>query len=660
MPTVEQIHEARRTLSQIEQYARRLKRDAKVEPLMEELAKLMGRMWLAQARIIVREMNRRKVEAPLFEASPASWMDNIVGAAFADTASFGDSAEQVLAEAYGVGMVSGAGKIGIQGRFDLKNPRAVDVVRGRGAQLVKGINAETKSQMTTLLEQAASEGWSYTKTAKAITEKFKGFAGAMPQQHIRNRATLVAVTEVGQGYIDGNRAVYDVLRDEGLPMVKRWDDMGDARVSDGCRDNAAAGWIAYDKEFPSGDMAPLRFPGCRCDLEADMYDPSVHGGQLASHFPNFTDADWQYVYKEKMGAIADALANRGLEVLNRVPSGSGGSGTAIDCSTFDSLENHGGGVSTTILVKDDAGAEWFMKNGAYGRHEVYAEVTYGRCSEIMGIKTPTAYKVASLPDNLADLMANNSDVLDNMAKYLDDTMKKSGWSLNKHWAYEICDEFDIDYKDVDKVKRALSDFYDAEAALGKISVKEHVDTVLLDYVLDNSDRHAGNFMYYITGEGKDATKRLLPYDHSLAFLGRTNMPDERAFWTIEEYMSSFNSPGKLVGMLQDQANLYGDEVAEAIAEFQTRLRDSRGAILDAVRSNADLLPPDLSPEQAAQRMAEIEEMVDNRIGYLVDVGPDDVAAEWETGIGNYGVDNVSYLDDYGDYDNYDNYKNVTL
>lgn len=320
MPTIEQIHEARETLSQIRQYARRLKRDAEIEPLMVKMATLMGRMWLAQARIIVREMNRRKVEAPLFEASPASWMDNIVGAAFADTVSFADSAEEIIAEAYGVGMVSGAGKIGIQGRFDLKNPRAVDVVRDRGAQLVKGINAETKAQMTTLLEQAASEGWSYTKTAKQITDKFKGFSGLKPQAHIRNRATLVAVTEIGQGYVDGNRAVYDVLRDEGLPMVKRWDDMGDARVSDGCRDNAAAGWIHYDKEFPSGDMAPLRFPGCRCDLEADMYDPSVHGGKLASEFPGFSADDWKYIYKEKYADITAALANQGLEILNPKPA----------------------------------------------------------------------------------------------------------------------------------------------------------------------------------------------------------------------------------------------------------------------------------------------------------------------------------------------------
>lgn len=319
MPTTRQIYEARRTLGRIEQYARRLMRDSKLEPLMVEMARLLGRMWLAQARVIVREMNKRKSEAPLFEASPNEWMDSIVASAFADTASFSDDMEKVIGEAYGEGMLHGAGKIGIQGNLDLDNPRAVDVVRGRGSQLVKGINAETKSQLTTLLTTAADEGWSYTRTAKEITGKFKGFSGLKPQQHIRDRATLVAVTEIGQGYVDGNREVYDLLRDSGIPMVKRWDTMGDSRVSDGCRENARAGWIHYDDTFPSGHMSPLRFPGCRCDLESDMYDPAVHGGALSDRFPGFTDEDWEQIYYDKYDDIASALRNRGIQITSEPP-----------------------------------------------------------------------------------------------------------------------------------------------------------------------------------------------------------------------------------------------------------------------------------------------------------------------------------------------------
>ena len=37
-------------------------------------------------------------------------------------------------------------------------------------------------------------------------------------------------------------------------------------ASDGCDENAAAGWLPLAAAFPSGHQRPLRFPGCRCDL----------------------------------------------------------------------------------------------------------------------------------------------------------------------------------------------------------------------------------------------------------------------------------------------------------------------------------------------------------------------------------------------------------
>jgi hypothetical protein len=50
-------------------------------------------------------------------------------------------------------------------------------------------------------------------------------------------------------------------------MEKRWLTVGDDRVSDGCKDNQRAGWIALNDAFPSGDDRPLRFPGCRCVVQ---------------------------------------------------------------------------------------------------------------------------------------------------------------------------------------------------------------------------------------------------------------------------------------------------------------------------------------------------------------------------------------------------------
>ena len=169
-----------------------------------------------------------------------------------------------------MGLILGAGALAAQlgidfeKAFSLKNPRAVAYLDAHGAELVTKINEETKSQMRTLLTQAVDEGWSYTRTAKAIKEQFEGFAGLKPQKHIRDRATLVAVTEAGQAYEAGNQIVAKGLADVGIRMEKYWRTSGDERVSQGCKDNQAAGWIAVEEMFPSGNDRPLRFPGCRC------------------------------------------------------------------------------------------------------------------------------------------------------------------------------------------------------------------------------------------------------------------------------------------------------------------------------------------------------------------------------------------------------------
>ncbi|HRJ42932.1 MAG TPA: phage minor head protein, partial [Caldilineaceae bacterium] len=171
------------------------------------------------------------------------------------------------------GLVLGAGALAaalgedVEQAFSLRNPRAVAYLEEHGAKLVTKINEETRSQMRTLVTQAVDEGWSYTRTAKAIREKFDGFAGLKPQKHIRDRATLVAVTEAGQAYEEGSRIVALGLAERGVRMEKYWRTSGDERVSQGCVDNQAAGWIDVAEMFPSGHERPLRFPGCRCTAQ---------------------------------------------------------------------------------------------------------------------------------------------------------------------------------------------------------------------------------------------------------------------------------------------------------------------------------------------------------------------------------------------------------
>lgn len=151
-------------------------------------------------------------------------------------------------------------------RFDLKNPRAVAYLEAHGAELVRGIDETTRDYIRTVITEGAAKGWSYDRMARAITARYSEFAVGRPQLHIDSRAHMIAVTEVGNAYAEGNLQVAQGLAAAGIPMEKRWDTVGDERVSELCQGNEAAGWIPLEEAFPSGHMRPLGHPACRCDL----------------------------------------------------------------------------------------------------------------------------------------------------------------------------------------------------------------------------------------------------------------------------------------------------------------------------------------------------------------------------------------------------------
>lgn len=148
--------------------------------------------------------------------------------------------------------------------FDLSNPRAVAYIEEFGALRVTQINETTRDEIHDIVTQGTREGWSYDRVARAINQRFREFRVGKPQEHIKSRGHLVAVTELGNAYEAGNQVVVQDLSDGGLDMEKKWLTVGDDRVSDGCRENESEGWIPVEQAFLSGHDRPLRFPGCRC------------------------------------------------------------------------------------------------------------------------------------------------------------------------------------------------------------------------------------------------------------------------------------------------------------------------------------------------------------------------------------------------------------
>ena len=166
-----------------------------------------------------------------------------------------------------------AGSINISPSFTLANPAAKEYLENYGYKLITKIDDTTKTQIGRIVTRGLDEGEGYQKVARNIRDMFDGFSEKMPQAHIRNRAELIAVTETGNAYTEAALIQSQSLQLAGLPMEKSWNTVGDDRVSDGCRENEARGWIPINDAFPSGHMRPLRFPGCRCDLLTRMKMP---------------------------------------------------------------------------------------------------------------------------------------------------------------------------------------------------------------------------------------------------------------------------------------------------------------------------------------------------------------------------------------------------
>ena len=259
-------------LHRLHEATARVARDRALARLIPGAERKIARAFDKQGTEFLKRLARRKDRFPAQEslkegtAEGLDWEALFTEAENATLLMLEEPISALMAASMRAGIRVGVADLGIESSFGLKDPRAVEFLKDRAASRVAGINNTTREELRTLLTKAAENGWSYDKTAKAIREKFDGFAGKMPQEHIRSRAHLVATTEAGDAYTHGNLMVGQELATAGLEMEKSWATVGDNRVSDLCLANEAAGWIPIADPFPSGHDCPLGHPACRCDL----------------------------------------------------------------------------------------------------------------------------------------------------------------------------------------------------------------------------------------------------------------------------------------------------------------------------------------------------------------------------------------------------------
>lgn len=248
--------------------AKRPTRDLATARAAKRLERLVAHAFDVQGKGFLRRLAALRPKFPeVAEAIRNEDWQPLLDAAFRATQKlFADAIQSGAEDALQAGADAAIAELGVGVEFDLANPEAVAYLRDYGAQRVAMIEDATREAIRTIIADGVEQGWSYSQTAKAIADRFAEFRVGRPQEHVRSRAHLVAMTETGDAYEHGNLLASKHLASLGTELEKSWLTAGDGRVSAGCRENAEAGWIGLDEDFPSGHARPLRFPGCRCAL----------------------------------------------------------------------------------------------------------------------------------------------------------------------------------------------------------------------------------------------------------------------------------------------------------------------------------------------------------------------------------------------------------
>lgn len=229
--------------------------------LERQLETAMRKAFTAEGRAFLSRLARQKSLFPpevREVAEPVDWEAEFDKAALETLKAFVKPIDEFTAKALASGMTAAIADLSVEASFTLDHPAAVDYLRNHGAEQVTRIRETTRETLRAILSQAAEEGLSYDKTAKAIQERYKHFS--------TERARNIAVFELGDAYEHGNMLVGKELQSAGLSMEKSWLTVADDRVRPEHRANQGQGWIPLDDDFQNGSDRPPTDPKCRCAL----------------------------------------------------------------------------------------------------------------------------------------------------------------------------------------------------------------------------------------------------------------------------------------------------------------------------------------------------------------------------------------------------------
>lgn len=270
--------------------------------------------------------------------------------------------------------------------------------RVRAANRVTEVDWATKAGIRELLTLGRVEGTSYREFARDLSGSF-AFS--------RERAHLIAVTELADAYEEGNSQPSKMLSNIGFKMQKSWLLLGDEKVCDLCIDNQMLGWIDEDVEFAHGADHPPQHPRCRCaadrrmDPEAAMPEPMAPAPP-SGDFRTFTHSNETDAWGYGSSSVGPKYTPEGALILSRgdftkpIPSGGAYSEWA------QSLD-----VDTRMAFDDYTGGGYDSINKLMSGQELIQGYDDPDLAETNALLMRTALKSASLPENVVTFRGTN-------------------------------------------------------------------------------------------------------------------------------------------------------------------------------------------------------------------------------------------------------------
>jgi hypothetical protein len=150
--------------------------------------------------------------------------------------------------------------------FDHANDRAAAYAKDRAAELVTDIEDSTRDMLRRKIASGLEAGAMRENIIDDIMSS---------EIFSKARATLIADTEIAMANGQGALAGYKEAKAAGVDLRKIWVVAG-GDCCDLCEDNADAGPIEIEDDFPSGDDAEPGHPNCRCHTESVVAEDDAH------------------------------------------------------------------------------------------------------------------------------------------------------------------------------------------------------------------------------------------------------------------------------------------------------------------------------------------------------------------------------------------------